>query len=311
MLISFIIPTYNEENNVGKTIEKINKHVPLTYKYEIIVVDHGSTDRTVHVARECGANVFNKPEGTIGALRNYGVMHSKGEVLVFIDADVLLTTEWQVNIGRVVELICSGERIITGSWYSVPDNTEWIEIYWFMPLQKRHSTHINSGHMIMSRDLFGELSGFDERLETGEDYDVSMRAKELGIYIDDNKALKVVHMGYPKTIVEFIKREYWHGKGDADSISTLLTSKVAVISLVFILLHIMLIVSVIAVEPFATLVSVIALIVIIAGSTLFKYSGESIKTFIVNSFLYYFYFWARAFSIISLAGMRRMRKRTR
>ena len=47
-----------------------------------------------------------------------------------------------------------------------------------------------------------------------------------------------VHEGYPKSLVEFAKREFWHGKGDATSIKPLFQSKVAMVALIFVALHV-------------------------------------------------------------------------
>ena len=309
MIFSFIIPTYNEERNIVSTLDALKKHVP--GEYEVIVVDHGSTDRTADLAGKNSVNVYLHPEGTIGGLRNYGVNKSSGDILVFLDADVLLTAEWEKHIGDVASLLCDGKRILTGSWYSVPEDSKWIEKYWFEPLQHGDNTHINSGHLIISRELFDEIGGFDGRLETGEDYDISMRAKAAGLQIIDDINLKVIHEGYPKSLIEFIKREYWHGKGDADSVRTFIASKVAVLGVVFVVLHIALVLAALTSEIILVPVLAAFILIIIFGSSFLKYKKEPLPTIFVNTVLYYFYFWARGASVLSLAGMRKIHKRTR
>ena len=78
MNFSFIIPAYNETENIKDVIRTINKHAPDGSQFEIIVVDHGSSDDTAELARACGAEVLHHPEGTIAKLRNHGVEHSTG-----------------------------------------------------------------------------------------------------------------------------------------------------------------------------------------------------------------------------------------
>ena len=185
MDLSFIIPAYNEAENIENVITSIKLYVPDVYQYEVLVVDHGSKDNTVKLAEANGAKILSHPEGTIAGLRNLGVKNSTGCILVFLDADILLTQDWKVNIGKVITSLLAGERIITGSWYSVPDNPNWIEKFWFKPLERGDNSHINSGHLIISRQLFDEVGGFDEQLETGEDYDISVRAKAANIRLID------------------------------------------------------------------------------------------------------------------------------
>ena len=91
MRITIIIPTYNEERNIVRTLDALKEHVPYECEYEVIIVDHGSTDLTSDLAEKNGAKVCLHPEGTICGLRNYGVNKSSGDILVFLDADFLLT----------------------------------------------------------------------------------------------------------------------------------------------------------------------------------------------------------------------------
>ena len=311
-LISFVIPSYNEERYIANTLNKIKECVPAELPYEIILVDHGSTDRTVDIASEYGLDIYHMTDTTIAGLRNYGVSKSGGDVLIFLDADIELTQAWKESILPVIECIRKGERILTGSWYSVPEKATWIETVWFKPLQNLENTHINSGHMIISMELFNSIGGFSEHLETGEDYDISMKAKASGIKIIDNKELVVIHHGYPKDILNFMKREYWHGKGDAVDISTLLKSKVAMLSLILLLAHVTFLLSLLFAEgPVLSLCSLAVILAIPITSSVVKYRGETGKTILGNAILYYFYFLARAMSSLNIFTMPKIIKRQR
>ncbi len=311
MDLSFIIPAYNEAGNIENVIDSIKTCVPDIYRYEVLVVDHGSSDDTVKLAEACGALVLVHPEGTIAGLRNFGVGNSTGVILVFLDADILLTEEWGLHIGKVISSLSTGERVLTGSWYSIPDNPNWIEKFWFKPLERGDNSHINSGHLIISRQLFDEVGGFDEQLETGEDYDISVRAKAANIRLIDDVRLKVIHEGYPKSLVEFAKREFWHGKGDATSLKSLFQSKVAMVALLFVALHIALITFSVVGNEIAVYFLSAGIIGVVEGMVCLKYRTEAIGTIIVNSFIYYVYFWARGLSVLSLPGIRNVQKRMR
>jgi len=310
-LISFIIPTYNEAKNIKNTIARIKNNTPEECPYEIIIVDHGSDDTTREEARLCKAKTILHNQGTIAELRNIGAKHSKGKVLIFLDADILLTKEWKQAIPSVISRILAGDPIISGSWVSVPPSPSWIEKHWFAPLEKGGNSHINSAHLIISRKFFFELDGFDEKLETGEDYDISIRAKKAGIEISEEPHLKVVHEGFPKTIWKFISREYWHGKGDALSISTLLGSKIAIGSIAFILANITAIISLITKQHDLLITSILFISGIVCGSTILKYRNEPLTTKAIDCLLYYFYYWARGLSILSAQWGNSVKKRTR
>ncbi len=308
---AFIIPAFDEQDNIQHAIDSIHNFVPDCYTYEVIVVDHGSKDHTVKMARERGAAVFTRSYGTIAGLRNFGVENSTGEVLIFLDADIRLTEQWKNEIISVINSLRSHEKILTGSWYSIPDDPNWIEKYWFKPLESGSNSHINSGHLIISRTSFNEINGFDESLETGEDYDISMRAKKAGFQIVDNLKLRVIHEGYPKSLLEFIKREYWHGKGDAQSLDLLFKSKIAVLALIFFITHIVVIYQYCCGDGTYSSLNFLLFVSIPIFMSIYKFSKHNIVVIVVSTLIYYFYFWARVFSILTLPGIRAQKKRSR
>lgn len=91
MKLSIIIPAYNEEKNIRRTLESIKRSMnKFDYDFEIIVVSDGSTDRTFSEAKKVkSAKIrvfgYEKNQGKGYALR-YGVKRAKGEVITFLDA---------------------------------------------------------------------------------------------------------------------------------------------------------------------------------------------------------------------------------
>ena len=82
--ISVIVPAKNEEKYIMNVFEGLGAQ---TFKdFEIIVVDGGSSDRTVSIAKRYGKVIIDKRKG-IGTARNTGVKHARGDILVFLDAD--------------------------------------------------------------------------------------------------------------------------------------------------------------------------------------------------------------------------------
>jgi glycosyltransferase involved in cell wall biosynthesis len=209
--VSFILPVRNEQRWIAQTLRNLRAHVPAGLDYEIIVVDNGSLDRTREIADEFGVDLLLQTRGTVAAVRNTGVRRARGEVLVFLDGDVMLTSAWRDRFTATCARLRADPRCVTGSTVRVPEHPTWIEKQWFARQQQRAHTHINSGHLITSRSLFDQLGGFCEGLETGEDYDFCVRARALGATIENDAALPAIHEGFPKTLRNFFRRELWLG----------------------------------------------------------------------------------------------------
>lgn len=97
--LSFIIPTLNEEVHIGGVLDAIRTQVGQRLRYEVVVVDNGSCDQTMPIARSKGALCLAAPGCTISALRNLGAARAEADILVFLDADVYLGKGWGANRG--------------------------------------------------------------------------------------------------------------------------------------------------------------------------------------------------------------------
>lgn len=91
MRISIVIPCYNEEKRIIRTLEKINKFIKKRKeKFEIIVVDDGSKDKTVDIVKKFDSKIkILKNEKNLGkgASIKKGMLSSKGDISLFMDAD--------------------------------------------------------------------------------------------------------------------------------------------------------------------------------------------------------------------------------
>jgi len=91
-MISFVIPAWNEESVLGPTLDALNAaRKELAVESEVIVVDDSSTDQTASIAHQRGARVVSVRLRQISATRNAGARESRGNLLVFIDADTIVT----------------------------------------------------------------------------------------------------------------------------------------------------------------------------------------------------------------------------
>ncbi len=293
----FIIPAFNEESSIGITIESIFSSVPEDIRYSVIVVDNGSSDRTPALAQEYGAKVIVAPVATIGELRNIGAAESSADFLVFLDADISLSAQWQNHIYAAL-LKIKNQKCIIGSHVTPPEDAVSIfEKYWFNSIaQETGSVHIGSAHMIISRAWFNELGGFDKTLTTGEDYDICRRALLRGGTIANIQELKVFHRGFPTTVSTFIRREAWHGIGDWQPATNALRSKVVVASLLFLLFHAVA-VAALFFKPEVSVIASLSIVALLLVSSVVKFSHAGAVTILVNSGILYLYYIGRLLSI--------------
>ena len=102
-LVSIIIPAHNEANCIGLVLVQILKFVArcnLPLRWELLVVDNGSTDSTAAIARQHGVKVIRAPKLGYGEACWQGVQASRGEVLLFVDGDgaVAIDDSWNLLV---------------------------------------------------------------------------------------------------------------------------------------------------------------------------------------------------------------------
>jgi hypothetical protein len=216
---------------------------------------------------------------------------------VFLDSDTLLTEAWSRNLGQALDTLAANPMTVTGSRCSTSLNPSWIERYWFQPLVSAPNRYINSAHLITTRRLFERIGGFDATLETGEDFDFCMRARQAEAQIVNDPRLLVIHEGYPRTIGAFVRREIWHGTSDFVSLYAIAQSGVAMTTLLFVALHGFMIHDLFdASVKSRSLVDAAMIVAMCLAAAMRKYPGQPPRTLLVNTVIYYFYYWGRALS---------------
>ncbi len=294
-LISFIIPTRNEEANIGNLLDSIRSYAQ-GLAYELIVVDNFSSDSTLSKLSSSEVNVYVS-SGSVGHLRNIGAENARGDIFIFLDADMVLTHDWEEEVQNVLLELQNDPLVVTGSVADISDECNWIESHWFKSrVGKDRVEYMNSGHMVITQALFRRIGGFDDNLTSGEDVELCQRAKRHGCKILNNHKLRVVHNGYPKDISAFFRRERWHGVGDYQSLKNFITSKPALISLCLLLgAATSLAMSLLAMR----LAPVFAFLLLFLFTCILAAYDKGRKVgaqLVVNSVLYAVYFAARAMS---------------
>ena len=119
MTLSVVIITHNEEANIGRTLESVRPLVS-DGKGEIIVVDSGSTDRTVEIARSFDAKVFVEEWKGYAAQKNSAIDKATSEWILSLDADEEVSTELMAEIAELLSLPSGIKlyKLAPGAWHA-------------------------------------------------------------------------------------------------------------------------------------------------------------------------------------------------
>lgn len=311
---SVIVPAFNEERFVGRCLASVLAQEYPRALVEVIVVDNGSTDRTVAICQNEGAMVLSYPGLRVGALRNRGAAAAKGEILAFLDADCAATPAWLRSAADAL----ATEPCVTGDSYDIPANAHWIERAWFSQEHRgrRCTTLIPSGNLFVTREEFLRLGGFNENLQAGEDAEFCLRASQsLPIIADDR--IRVIHHGNPKTLRQFLARESWHGMGALGSIRLSWKDKPLSGTVLFSLLTAAQIVALLFWVAGAgggrTLIAAsLGIAVLLAATVVYRLRAtRNWRNFPALALLYYMYYLGRTYSLGLLLTRRENSHRTK
>jgi len=213
-LVSIIIPAKNEELNIAKVLSHLYSSIRYTrYNCEVILVDNGSTDSTRAIAADYNCKVIVEPNASIAGLRNLGARKSDGNIIAFLDADCIVDEKWiELCVDRL-----SDEQIGIIGTRAVPDfsDANWLEEGWYALVSgvdiPDYPKWIGSSNIFLRREVFDEIGGFDENLETAEDVDLCQKVS-LKYKICIEKRINTIHLRESKTVLQMFRREIWRGK---------------------------------------------------------------------------------------------------
>ncbi|HLG14551.1 MAG TPA: glycosyltransferase [Blastocatellia bacterium] len=182
MLISVVIPAFNEGDYLGQTLASLDRAKALLRQeegisVETIVVDNNSLDATAAIARDFGAIVVVEIEHNVAKVRNTGARFANGDILVFIDADTIVPGELLRRIAEVMtEPTCFGGAVDTN--YRPAKLTMKIYLQFWRIIGKLVGM-AQGATQFCRKEAFFALKGYDETLLMGEDVDYYWRMKRF------------------------------------------------------------------------------------------------------------------------------------
>jgi glycosyltransferase involved in cell wall biosynthesis len=178
-MLSFIVPAYNEEFELARSLAATRTAAEATgEEYEIIVVDDGSTDATAAIAQRSGATLVQIQRRQIAAARNAGAKVARGKILFFVDADT------QISPVHATEAIAALNAGFSGG--SAQIRTDgiiplWARIFIRLFTFVYFGNNLGAGAFLFTtRENFERIGRFDEKLFIGEEVFFSLALKKLG-----------------------------------------------------------------------------------------------------------------------------------
>lgn len=180
-IISLIIPAYNEEKYIAKTLESVMR-AKETYKrpslIEVIVVNNGCTDNTEKIAQSFGAKVVFEEKRCIASARNKGEKVAEGKIVSFLDADSLITPNMFNSVEEVMSSSC---YIGGGTMVKLERKSPGLFFtYCITVVPARWLLGIMCGLLFTEKKTFEGLGGFDESLYCAEDSKFALELKRYG-----------------------------------------------------------------------------------------------------------------------------------
>jgi len=190
--ISVIIPALNEGKRIEGCLKSLRKQ---SFKdYEIIVADGKSTDNTVSIAKKYADKVISSKDRGVSEGRNRGEKIAKGKILLFVDADTILSPSMLLTISELI----TNKNIIGATAQIKPLEKSatidkigfkfynfFVKLSLFIPTMTPQITGIC---LCIRKDVFDKIGGFNVNMKTCEDLDLCEKAKKYGkfLYLNDS-----------------------------------------------------------------------------------------------------------------------------
>ena len=167
---SIIVPAYNEEEYLPKTLASIKASMAATSGFcgEIVVTNNNSTDRTAEIAEQSGARVIFEKHRQIARARNAGGRVALGRYIIFVDGDTRISTALLIKTLTALESgkCCGGGTIVEYDECLSPWPKRVLKLWLFFSETFKWAC---GAYVFCKREAFLETGGFDERYYASEE----------------------------------------------------------------------------------------------------------------------------------------------
>lgn len=180
--VTVVVPVYNGAMTIANCLESLLDQTYPADRYEIVVVENGSTDETTEVVQRYPVRLFHNEVRGPAAARNRGICESTADIIAFTDADCIANPNWLVELIRPY-----ADPTISGVGGDIQPyrhekrtifelfSEEYAPIVNYVSGEHEFYPHLSTPNASYRRELLVATNGFDERLLTGEDIEISWR----------------------------------------------------------------------------------------------------------------------------------------
>lgn len=221
--VSIIVIVLNMEKTIGKCLTSLLDQDYPSSRYEIIVVDGGSSDDTQSILREHDVKMLIDLNNNRSVARNLGIKHSRGELVAFIDADCIAQRKWlQIHVRNHVRywnVGAIGGSIVYSTRNDSNENKSKFANFVAMMNEaeysrnspKRWVSYIPTCNSSFKKKVLKGVGLFDERLHVGEDTQLCSQIIQKGFSILFDPSAEVTHCDAYKlnrmNVFQFIKTQ--------------------------------------------------------------------------------------------------------
>lgn len=189
--VSVVIPTYNEEKDIEVTLQSISSQTLPRSRYEIIVVDGDSKDRTREISSKYADKVLIQKSKGVGGARNDGAEVSSAGIVVNTDADVLVPSDW---LEKILSHFKNGIVAVCGPDVPKEDIKKYKILYALINFSNSVAYRLfgfawtRGTNTAVRKESFFKAGGYSD-LPLNDDGELGLRLKKLGkiVYTGDIK----------------------------------------------------------------------------------------------------------------------------
>jgi cellulose synthase/poly-beta-1,6-N-acetylglucosamine synthase-like glycosyltransferase len=206
-MISVIIPARNEEKNLPELLESLKNQI-YKKKFEIIVVDGKSKDRTREIAKSYGCRVIVQKKLGISNARNLGWKKAKGNVLIFLEADHKVNKDFVKNVEKAFKdrKVKCARPIVIPVKRNLIQKTLAVQIE--LTTRRQRAWEFPT---IFRKEVLKKTGGWDESIDFAEDREFPQRLKRHGF---KTVLLKncIVYAKPADSFGKLFKQGRWYGR---------------------------------------------------------------------------------------------------
>jgi peptidoglycan-N-acetylglucosamine deacetylase len=234
VLISVVIPAINEEKYIPQCLASL-KAQDFTRPFEVIVVDNGSEDQTIQVARRWGAKVILCPRKGVSYARQAGAEVALGDIIIQADADTTYPSWW---LSRIQKQFRKHPKIVAVAGIFIYNKPPWWAvfeytfrfIFGFLSAVILGRPYIISGaNLAFYKKAFSQIGGYQHASYSSDQYNISTRLSKVGKVIYDirsygvtsersvSKPARVVTMDFISHLLRYAKYLFKFSGSEAKS----------------------------------------------------------------------------------------------